>query len=365
VRFLIPKAKLRTALDTVSACVARTNTLPILDYVLIEPIQDALRISGSNLETTPTVDIQLEGIEQAPSWTAPAHKLKAIATAAPDQEIACSVGENSLTLTSGSSRWRLPTLSADLWPERKNYSGLQEISVGAETLRRMIAATLPSAAKNDVRYYLNGINFESEGGELTACSTDGHRLHAAKADVGYPDGINLIIPRQAAQIIESALPVDGDVVFTYGHGIARVSFPGVSIDTKLIDGRFPDWRRTIPASEAACRVDGKMLTKAIDRVALTANQNHAIRLDFNPDHIVVAASSADGGESSDRVDAEYDGNAIVIGVNSIYMVAALAAIGGVVSIGITDAQTSLLIGPGDPPDDGSVDVFAVVMPLRL
>ena len=79
----IPKSQLRTAIDLVTACVSRTNTLQILDYVLIEPVQGALRISGSDLETTLSVDIPLEGIEPAPPWTAPAHKLKAIAAAAP------------------------------------------------------------------------------------------------------------------------------------------------------------------------------------------------------------------------------------------------------------------------------------------
>jgi DNA polymerase-3 subunit beta len=361
----IPKSQLRMALDKVTACVARTNTLPILDYVLIEPIQGALRISGSNLEITQAVDIPLDGIEQAQSWTAPAHKLKAIAAAAPDQEIACSVGDNSITLTSGSSRWRLPTLPAEQWPERQDHSDLQEISIGAETLRRMIAATLPAAAKNEARYYLNGINLESQEGSLTACGTDAHRLHAAEAIGDYPGGISLILPRQAAQIIDSALPVDGDVLFSYGPGIARVSYPGVSIETKLVDGRYPDWRRIIPSHENACLVDGKMLIEAINRAALTANQHHAIRLDFNQDHIVVAASSVDGGESSDRVEAEYDGNATPFGVNSIYMVAALTAISGVVRIGITDSEKSILIEPADPSSDEYANLFAVVVPVRL
>jgi len=364
VKLRIPKSQLRMALDKVTACVARANTLQILDYALIEPIQGALRISGSNLETTQAVDIQLDGIEQAHPWTAPAHKLKAIAAAAPSEEITCSVGENSLTLTSGSSRWRLPTLPSEQWPESRDRSGMQEISVGAKTLRRMIAATLPAAAKNDARYFLNGINLESQDGKLTACGTDGHRLHAAEAIGDYQDGISIILPRHSAQIIESALPVDGDVIFAYGSGSARVSYPGCTIETKLLDGRYPEWRRTIPSPNGTCRVDGKVLIKAVGRVALTANQHRSIRLEFNPSHIEIASSSVDMGESSDRVEAEYEGETVVIGVNSTYMTEALATIGDVARIGITDSNVSLLVEPGDPQDD-DVNVFAVVMPMRL
>jgi len=361
VKFLIPKSQLRMALDTVTSCVARTNTLPILGNVLVEPIKGALRISSSNLEVTQSIDIPLDGIEHANAWTAPAHKLKAIAAAAPSDEIACSVGENSFTLTSGSSRWRLPTLPVEQWPERQDSSGLQEIAISAETLRRMIATTLPAAAKNDVRFYLNGIHLETKDGTLTACGTDSYRLHAAEARGDYLDGIDIIIPRQSAQIIESSLPTDGDISFAYGPGRALVSFPGATIDTKLIDGKYPDWRRIIPSPKSVCRVDGKTLIKAIDRVSLTANQHHEIRLDFKPDHIEVAASSANDGESSDSVDAEYDGEPVVIGVNSVYMAEALATFGGVARIGITDSNGSLLIEPTDSP----TDMFAVVMPIRL
>jgi DNA polymerase-3 subunit beta len=361
----LAKAQLRAALDTVAACVARTSTLPILDYLLIEPIQGALRISGSNLETTLAVDVPMDGIKPSPAWTAPAHKIKAIAAAAPGQEIACSVGESSITLTSGQSRWRLPTLPAEQWPDRQDPGGMQEIAIAAETLRRMITATLPATAKNDARYYLKGIHLETATGTLTACGTDGHRLHAAEAVGDYPDGIDLIIPRQSAQIIETALPTEGEVILAYSPGRVRVSHPGCILDAKLIDGRYPDWRRTIPRAEMACRTDGPGLIRAIDRTALLENQYRALRLDFQPDHIKISASSSDGGESSDRVDANYDGEPVVIGVNSLYMADALAAIGGVVRIGIADSQKSLLIEPSEHRGGGGVNIFAVVSPLRI
>jgi len=362
----ISKAQLRAALDTVTTCVARTNTLPILDYTLLSPIQGALRISGSNVETTLSVDIPMDGIEPSPPWTAPAHKLKSIVAAAPGPDVACSIGESNITITSGSSRWRLPTLPAEQWPERQDSGGLQEVAIAAETLRRMIVATLPAAAKNDVRYYLNGIHLGASSGTLTACGTDSHRLHAAEAGGDYPDGIDLIIPRESARIIESTLPTEGDVILSYGPGRVMVSHPGCAIDTKLIEGRYPDWRRIIPRAESACRVDGKELVKAIDRAALLANEHLAIRFDFQPNqnHIRISSESANNGESSDRADAEYDGSPVVISANSAYMTAALAAVGGVVRIGVTDSEGSMLLEP-EHPEDSAVRTFAVVSPVRL
>lgn len=359
----IPTAQLRAALGTVMACIQRTNTLPILDYLLIEPIQGALRLSGSNLETTISAEIPMDGIEPSAPWTAPAYKLKAIATAAPDQEIVCSVAENSLTFTSGPSRWRLPILPAEQWPDKKGPGGLKEIAIASEALQRMLAGTLPAAPKNETRFYMNGIHLETESGTLTACGTDGHRLHAAEAGGDYPDGIDLIIPRQSAQIIEATLPAEGDVILAYGPGRVRVAHPGCVIDTKLIDGRYPDWRRIIPRTESTCRVDGPEFLKAMDRAALLANERRAIRFDFQDDHIAITADSGADGDSSDCVDAELEGQSLTIDVNSTYMAAALSALGGRCRIGLTNSQTSLLIESDEPPEYGSVNVFAIVMPL--
>lgn len=42
-------------------------------------------------------------------------------------------------------------------------------------MKRLIEATQFSMAHRDVRYYLNGMLFETEGSELRTVATDGHR----------------------------------------------------------------------------------------------------------------------------------------------------------------------------------------------
>ena len=50
------------------------------------------------------------------------------------------------------------------------------------TLKRLIEATQFSMAHQDVRYYLNGMLFETEGEELRTVATDGHRGGVLDAD---------------------------------------------------------------------------------------------------------------------------------------------------------------------------------------
>lgn len=58
-------------------------------------------------------------------------------------------------------------------------------------MKRLIEATQFSMAHQDVRYYLNGMLFETEGSELRTVATDGHRggvLNAAGSVFTQPLG---------------------------------------------------------------------------------------------------------------------------------------------------------------------------------
>ena len=47
-------------------------------------------------------------------------------------------------------------------------------------MKRLIEATQFSMAHRDVRYYLNGMLFETEGSELRTVATDGHRRRSVR-----------------------------------------------------------------------------------------------------------------------------------------------------------------------------------------
>lgn len=58
-------------------------------------------------------------------------------------------------------------------------------------MKRLIEATQFSMAHQDVRYYLNGMLFETEGEELRTVATDGHRgglFNACRSAVTQPFG---------------------------------------------------------------------------------------------------------------------------------------------------------------------------------
>ena len=67
-------------------------------------------------------------------------------------------------------------MPAEEYPNVEAFQAEIEFSLKQGVLKSIIDSTQFSMANQDVRYYLNGLLFETEGNDLRAIATDGHRL---------------------------------------------------------------------------------------------------------------------------------------------------------------------------------------------
>jgi DNA polymerase-3 subunit beta len=109
-----------------------------------------------------------------------------------------------------------------------------------------LKALLICAAKNDIRYYLNGVHFESTSNGIIAASTDGHRLLCINLPNEQAEGIKALIPRA---LIEAAVKTKAQVIDISIDGAnVTLSSMGQNVSGSITDGVFPDFRRVIPNS---------------------------------------------------------------------------------------------------------------------
>ncbi len=107
-----------------------------------------------------------------------------------------------------------------------------------------LKALLLCSAKNDHRYYLNGVHFESTPGGIIAASTDGHRLLCINLPDQQAEGVKALIPRT---LIEAAIKTKAPTIDITidGHNVTLSSM-GQNVSGSITDGVFPDFRRVIP-----------------------------------------------------------------------------------------------------------------------
>jgi len=153
------------------------------------------------------------------------------------------------------------------------------------------------------------------------------------------------------------------VAITIGSNHVRAQIGEVRFTSKLIDGRFPEYGRVIPAAPPRAVVaDREALRAALHRTAILANEKYrGIRLVLKKNSLTLQAHNPEQEEAEEQVGVSYEGDELEVGFNVTYLLEALAAVDGAeVEIGVTDGNSSCLVRA-----PGTTSARYVVMPMRL
>jgi len=351
-------------LQSVIGVVERRQTMPVLANVLLSARDNRLAITGTDLEVELVAATKV-GLDQPGDITVPGRKLVDIFRALPDGvNVTLSTEGERVIVRAGRSRFTLSTLPAAEFPVVEEINASQTLSLPQGEFRRLIDKTHFSMAQQDVRYYLNGLLLETQESALRAVATDGHRLALCEMALPSPAKAGqVIVPRKGVLELQRILGTEGNVELAIGSNHVRAQIGDIRFTSKLIDGRFPEYGRVIPASPAKLvQGDRELLRQALQRTAILSNEKYrGIRLAVRTDLLTIQAHNPEQEEAEDQVEVVYAGDEVEIGFNVNYLLDALSAIeGDKVEIGLTDSNSSCLIHA-----PGLTQTRYVVMPMRL
>jgi len=356
---------LLTPLQSVIGVVERRQTMPVLANVLMSARDNRINITGTDLEVELVASSSVN-LQQGGDITVPGRKLLDIFRALPEKaSVTLSTEGERMSIKAGKSRFTLSTLPAAEFPLIEEINAQQTLTLAQGEFRRLIDKTHFSMAQQDVRYYLNGLLLETEGSSLRAVATDGHRLALCEMTLEGKAKTNqqVIVPRKGVLELQRILSTDKTIELAIGTNHVRAQIGDIRFTSKLIDGRFPEYGRVIPAAPARkVSADRDLLRQALQRTAILSNEKYrGIRLTARPDLLVIQAHNPEQEEAEDQVEVTYQGEEVEIGFNVNYLLDALSAIDGdKVEIGLTDSNSSCLIHAPD-----TTHTRYVVMPMRL
>ncbi|MBT6275545.1 MAG: DNA polymerase III subunit beta [Chromatiales bacterium] len=368
-RFSIEAEALLKPLQAVHSVVERRQALPILSNVLMVAKDGVLTLTGTDMEVELVARTDAEDLEDG-DVTVPARKFVDICRSLPaDAIVKFEVDGERAVVKCGRSRFNLATLSAADYPASEPPVNASRVRLPRGQLKRLIELTQFAMAQQDVRYYLNGMLFELEGNTVRAVATDGHRLALAEVEAEEAtDGASrqLIMPRKGVLELAKLLAADDEPVdLVVSTNAVRLDTEKLGFNTKLIDGRFPEYQRVIPSRDACDKeiiADREALRRALQRTAILSNEKYrAVRLSLESGQLMVVASNPEQEQAEDVVEVDYEGESLEIGFNVQYLIDALTTVPSEsVRLYLTDSNSSCLILPAD---NDSCEY--VVMPMRL
>jgi DNA polymerase-3 subunit beta len=350
-----PRDALIHPLQIVCGIVERRSTLPILSSVLVFTAADQLHFRSTDLELELSATGNIDSRRSDTALIVNARKLLDVVRAMPDAPISLALSGTRLIIQGPGSRISLHAGSAEDFPQIRQSAELElelALSVEAGKLKRLLHMVHFAMGDNDIRYFLNGALLIS-GAELTAVATDGHRLATAHIpEQTGCDSREIIVPRKAILELNRLLPDDDStVLLTAASGYASFAFGKILFTCKLIAGRYPDFRRVIPAGfEAEFTIERQAFYACLQRAAvLTTEKFKSIQCSAGHGRLQVSVNNPEDEESVEELEIAYDGAPVDLSFNVRYLLDAMSTLRtDTLQICLSSSKLSaLIVAPGD------------------
>ena len=363
----IDKEIILKPLQVVIGIVERKQTLPILSNVLMENQDGKIRFTTTDLEIqiTTTIDTGIRGGQNA-AFTVGGKKFQEILRVLPEQsKITIDTKENKAQIKTNKSRFSLQTLPAQDFPKLSNQlENAKKIVLPQKELKNLLFSVQYAMAQQDVRYYLNGVLLIIDGNKLKVVATDGHRLaYNAGAIDGHYEKQEIILPRKAVSELSKLLAdSDESVELEFSQQQVKVTFSGITLITKVIEGKFPDYERVIPKYDNHLNMERAVMQQALQRAAILSNEKfRGVRFVLTEKNLSIISSNSEQEEAQEEIETDYHGEPLDIGFNVNYLMDGLNNISSsTATFSFGDPNSSILMTAPE-----NQEFRYVVMPMRI
>lgn len=345
----INKDQLLPALTAISGAVDRRQALAVLSNILFECTADDLRLTATDLEIEMSIQMKLTSTIAPYKITIPARKLIEIIRSLDQDQIVLKSASHGISLLSGRSHFKLSSIDADQFPN-ENYANSEFSSFFSRLdLIHLLESTYFAISQQEHRAYLTALLLEFNTHSVTAVSTDGHRMAICRVmtDFDFPLQQYLLPRRGVAEMLKLLNTLNDDTVqLKAGAGFFNVFTDTVSFTTKLIEARYPNYRKAIPLNnDKFILIERDILKRALGRAMILANEKtRAVLFQIQSGVLLLAASNQDHEEATEVLEAHVDGQDIKIWCNANYLLDVLQHLpDGLVRISMSTTNHSILV----------------------
>lgn len=358
----VTQENLSKALGSVARVASSRGTLPILSNVLLKTVDGRLSIAATNLDIAITHYIGSKVSDEG-SITVPARLMQDFVSSLPSGVIELNLDENKLHIKAEKYTSTINGISAEDYPVMPAISNGQSWKIAAPLLKQSLQQVVIAASSDEARPVLTGVYWHTFEDKLYIVATDSYRL-AEKAVQSMKVPVDLLIPATALQDVLRILgDYDEEVVITHDDQQVLFQVGDVELVTRLIEGKYPDYRKLIPqkfASEATLKKSElHNITKVSSLFARESAGSVTINLDGAEQSVSIRSIASQIGENVATASATitHDG---AITLNSRYILDALHVFGG------EDVRVAFngKLEPCVLSDPKSKDYTHVIMPLK-
>ncbi|CAM5494973.1 putative DNA polymerase III subunit beta [Streptomyces afghaniensis 772] len=277
----------------VRALPARTP-VPVLGGLLLEADAGRLAVTGFDFEAAVRVAADAE-VAVPGRVLVLGRRLLDVCRVLPDGPVSCALEASRFTVEADGTRFGLSTLPVAEYPALPVPPAPYGTVDGA-AFATAVAQVAVAAGRDDTLPLLTGVQLRLDGGEMTFAASDRYRYAVRRLEWqpgAAADGVvEALLPARRLLDVARSLGRCEDVLIGWdpAAGGGLIGFEGGPTRTalRLLDGRLPTYKSLFDmAGAAVAEVEREGLAEAVRRVAVVAEANSPVRLDFSPDGSVM------------------------------------------------------------------------------
>lgn len=331
--FKISKRNFYSALQTVARAISSNSPVPSLSGIKIEVEQDSICLTGSDSDISIQRKLKSQDedlnlvVKETGSIVIEAKYILEIVRKIDAEDIELEIVDGSLTKISGlSAEFRINGMRSSDYPAIDFTKPGQQFEIDADSLMKMISQTTFATSDRETRPVLTGVNMKCSGKKLECVATDSYRLARKVMMLDTENSFNITIPAKSLNEVSKTIDRDTKILIAVSDKKAQFWIGETVIQTRLIDGAYPETGRLIPTEFAhELKVDSRDIMNAIDRASFIKNEGISIvKLSANNEEVVISSKSQEVGSSVENLNIlSYEGNPLEISFSGKYVFEAI------------------------------------------
>lgn len=349
VDFSIKKEDLVTPLLTVFGAIDRKQSLAVLSNIYLNASSSGISIKATDLEIEITAFIACEVFTTGIITIAAKKFVEIFRSLESNILTRCTLQNNHFLIKQAQSRFKIVTLPADNYPHTDTKTTEVEISLNKAKFAQILMSTQFAMAQQDVRFYLNGLLLEFEGKNLNVVASDGHRMAINSISAIENFNNSFLLPRRGISELLRLLNNidDADITLSAASNHFMVKTRQFCYLTKLIDAKFPPYKKAIPTqNNKAITLSVEKLRACLNRIIILAHEkSRGILFSFSDKNIILQANNQNLEEAQESLEGtNTSGDALKTGINATYLLDVLQYLGsGDITLQMSHPEASILI----------------------
>lgn len=369
-KFIVSTTTLLRNLQTVNGVISTNTVLPILEDFLFAIEKNSLTISGTDLETSITAEMEIES-KAVGKVAIPARILVEYLKTLPEQPLTISIDEDTfgVEITTDRGKYKLNGENGNDFPRIAAADEVSQINLPSGVLQKVINKTLFAVGIDELRPQMTGVYFQLSPDGIIFVATDAHKLVRYKRmDAKTEKSTSFIVPKKALNLLKAVVPNnETEVSVQFNKSNAFFSFENIQLICRLIDAKYPDYNAVIPKENPnLLSIQKDDFYASLRRTSIFSNKTtHQVVLKMSGAELTVSAQDLDfSNEASEKLGCDYQGNAMEIGFNAKFLLEMLSALdSNEINIELSTPNRAGIIRPTEKEE--SEDLLMLVMPVML